>query len=157
MSTEWSNQQYPLADPVKPVWQWSGWPPPGNMWLGGKCKKVRIPTIQDQQAQLKIDYEKKLQDMRIAEINRGSWLFLIGSISAGIGFAMHFITAYPIAQRLSEWVFCGGLITAGIGLFIKKASEYQNWIALAIVAALLGFILYKCKNWSISHIFKDQP
>jgi hypothetical protein len=32
----------PKADPEKDLWQWTGYPPPGNMWLGGKCKRVTV-------------------------------------------------------------------------------------------------------------------
>jgi hypothetical protein len=155
-SAEWNNQKYPLADEKKAVYQWKGWPPPGNMWFGGKCYKVRIPEPEDIEKQMELEYEKQLQEMRLKEIRRGSALFMIGCIVAACGFAMHFMTAYKLAQKLSEWVLSGGLVMAGTGLVVKKAAEYQNFIVLGLIGAFAAFLLYKGKDWSISHLFKRK-
>lgn len=155
-AAEWHDPALPMADAEKPVYQWTGWPPPGNMWLGGKCSKVRIPSAEDYKLMIGYEYEKRIQDIEIAEIKRGSWLFLVGCVMAGIGVALHFFTAYPIAQRLAEWVLAGGVILAATGLFIKKASEYQNLIVLAFSVILVGIVLYRFRGWSISHIIKRK-
>ena len=156
MGAEWNDPALPMADIEKPVYQWAGWPPPGNMWIGGKCTKVRIPTPADLKEQLKYEYAAKVQEIRLKEIKRGSWLFILGLIAAGAGFALHFMTAYPMAQRLSEWVLSGGIILSGTGLFIKKTAEYQNFIVLGMAVILAGFLLYKCKDWSISHLLINR-
>jgi hypothetical protein len=153
-SAEWNDQTLPMAKPDKPVYQWTGWPPPGNMWLGGGCHKVRIPTTEDLKKQLEYEYELKLQAIRLAEINRGSWLFMIGLVAAGIGCACHFITAYPVLQRLSEWIIAGGLACSVLGLVIKKAAEYQNLLVLGAVVLGACWFLYSKREWSVSHLGK---
>jgi len=152
LSAEWNDPALPLADTDKPVYQWTGCPPPGNMWLGGKCYTVRIPTTADLKQQLAYEYELKLQAIRLAEIKRGSWLFMLGLMVAGVGAVAHFATSIPQLQRLSEWLIVGGFATSGLGLLIKKASEYQNFIILGLLLAGVAYVLYSKRKWSVSHL-----
>lgn len=152
-AAEWENPKYPLADSSKPVFQSII---PGVLGVGGVHKKVRIPSTEDRIKRLEYEYKLKIQEIQIQEIKRGSFMFMVGCIAAGIGFILHFLTAYPIAQRASEWVLAGGLSFAGIGLVIKKAAQYQNFIALGLVVILVMFVLYKCRKWSLSHIIKGK-
>lgn len=147
----WDDPALPMADEEKPVLQAIV---PGVLGIGGIHKKVRIPSTEDLEKRLRYEYEKKIRDIQIAEIKRGSWMFLFGCLAAGIGFAMHFLTAYPILQRASEWVLAGGASFAGIGLVIKKASQYQNFIVLGLVVILSVFVLYKCRKWRLSHLIR---
>ena len=128
----------------------------GVLGVGGVHKKVRIPSTEDRIKRLEYEYKLKIQEIQIKEIKRGSFMFIVGCVAAGIGFILHFLTAYPIAQRASEWVLAGGLSFAGIGLVIKKAAQYQNFIALGLVVILVVFILYKCRKWSLSHVIKGK-
>lgn len=150
---EWHDPTLPQADPDKPVLQAVV---PGVLGIGGLHKKVRIPSEADIAEQLKLEYELKIQAIAIAEIKRGSFIFLIGCIVAGLGVVLHFIVGYPALQRASEWVLAGGLCFAGIGLVVKKAAQYQNFIVLGLVVVLVSVILYKCRKWSISHLIKAK-
>jgi len=153
IGAQWDDPALPMADSEKPLLQSVV---PGVLGIGGLHKKVRVPSTDDLKKKLDLEYKQKLQDLKIAEIKRGSWLFLTGLLAAGCGFAMHFMTSYPVAQRFSEWVLCGGLATSAIGLILKKAAEYQNWIFLALVAAAAIGVLVRFKDWSFSHLFKKK-
>lgn len=141
----------PPADPDKPLYQWTGWPPPGNMWLLGKCRKVAVDVKSAEELQ-DLAVKKAKQEMQLTEMQRGSWLMMIGMIVAAAGVACHFLTAYPILQRLSEYVLVfGGCLTAA-GLVLKKIAQFQNWLFFGLVAIAVAAVLYKCRNWSVSHL-----
>lgn len=143
------------ADPEKPLWQWVGWPPPGNMWFGGKCHKVQL-DLKSAEGLQELALKKAKDELQLKEMQKGSWLMMIGLIVAASGVAFHFITAYPVLQRLSEYVLVFGGCLTGAGLVLKKVSQFQNWLFFGLVILAIGGILYKCRNWSVSHLLKKK-
>lgn len=144
---QWYNKELPMAKESKALYQIPVWP---------IVKQVRVPSIHELKEQLDYEYQRKIQEIQIKEIKRGSMWFRVGLWLAGIGFALHFLTAYPVAQRMSEWVLCGGLGVSAMGLIIKKVSEYQNFVLLGVLGCVVVLVLYKCKDWSLSHLIKKH-
>jgi len=153
----WTDQELPLADKEKPLWQWTGWPPPGNMWIGGKCKRVRIEDTRTEaeiRADLEIEYEEKMKALDLKEYKRGGWMVTLGLLILSLSVAAHFMTSLPQVQRICEGAGLSGIGIAVVGFVQKKSVEFdvQIWWAMILLVGL--FVVYKMRNWSITHPFK---
>jgi len=153
----WTDNSLPLADADKQLYQWTGYPPPGGLWLGGRCRTVRITSVDELKQQLEYDYQRKLNEINLSEIRTGSRFFWGGILFSIICVVVHCLTSLPQIQRMLEWGMIGGGAASAAGLLIKKVSEYQDWLALAFGLAVLGTIAYKVRGFSISHkLFKKE-
>lgn len=162
LSAEWDDPALPMADVEKPVYQWTGWPPPGNMWIGGKCSKVRIPSVEDMEKKLKYEYELRLQNENIKQIKRADNLMLYGLIGIIVCAVAHGFSSLPMLKRVAEYGIVGGVVSVlgGIGYkFLIKNEVALEWI----FGITLGiFLIYKIlthekvRDWSISHIFRKK-
>lgn len=159
---EWNNPALPMASPEKPVYQWTGWPPPGNMWIGGKCSKVRIPTTEDLKEQLDYELQKRLQDEQIKQVQLAGRLMLYGLIAAIACAVVNGCSSLPQIKRLSEWGIIGGIVSISGGIGYKWILRHEVAIDWAVGLAIGSFIIYKVlthekiSNWSISHLFKKK-
>lgn len=158
-SEKWTDQELPLADSEKPLWQWSGWPPPGNMWIGGRCRKVRIVdarTPEQIREELKIEFESKMDALQLQEYKRGGWLVTIGLLMLSLAVAAHCATSLPNIKQLAWAVGLLGLGVAGAGFVQKKTVEFDGHLAWALVILVSLAIAYKLRNWSFTHLFKKE-
>jgi len=134
-------------NPDKDLWQWKGYPPPGNMWLGGYCYRVIPPKMTQHDIDMRI---------RAQEMQRGADLMYWGVIIALVCAVAHGCSSVKALGRIAEWGIVGGLLAVVSGLLYKKATQYENWIILLVVVAGGGFLLYRYRGWSLSHIFKKK-
>lgn len=146
----------PPIDPDKPIYQkrlnlpcW----PPILVEVDGAIKDPAQYAID-----LKNERMRIRQEINLKELKRGSFLMYLGMIIAAAGVAFHFLSAYPIVHKIAYPVAVAGVSLTGAGMFMKKISEYQNWIVLFVTVSIVILTLYKCRFWSVSHLFKrKQP
>ena len=137
-------------NPDKPLYQWKGWPPPGNMWLGGKCGVVN-PHLSIKQRQDNFDLL-----IRQREMQRGADMMYWGIIIALVCAVLHgcISTQKPlkVLNRFAEWGIVGGVLAIAAGIMYKKVTQYENWIALGLGVAIVGGFLYWKRDWSLSQL-----
>lgn len=66
-------------------------------------------------------------------------------------------SSYPLLKPISkflEWGIVGGILAIAGGMIYKKTVEYENIILLIVCVSIGGVLLYKFRDWSVSHIFK---
>jgi uncharacterized membrane protein len=135
-------------DPDKPLYQWTGYPPPFNMWIGGKCSEVTV----------KIDFDDQKEAMRLRDMQRGSDMMLWGAGVAVVCFVVHACTSYKPLRQIAEWGIVGGVLSIVIGIIFKKMTEYENlmFALLALIVVGAGIFLYRKRDSSISHFFRKK-
>lgn len=140
-------------DKDKPAYQWTGYPPPGNMWFGGRCYRVKIPDLTLTQDQIRKQIENQIYER---DMQRGSNLVTYGIYVAIVCAVVHGATkANSVAKvfsRFAEWGIIGGVLMVAAGLLQKKVTQYQDWITLGVVVIGGGVVLYILRDKSISHI-----
>ena len=129
-------------DPAKPLYQWQGFPPPGNMWIGGRCATVEV----------KLDsFAEEIERMRLRDMQRGSNLTYSGWIIIAVCITAHLMTSIRPIKRVAEYGFVLGLFAVLGGLFYKKTIENENFIIIGAVVIGGGLLMYKFNHWSVSH------
>ncbi len=164
-ASEWSDQELPLANSDKPLYQWNGWPPPLNMWIGGKCHKVRITdtrTPDEIRADIEAEYEEKMRAIDLREYNRGSWMVTVGLLIISASLAAHCMTSLKPIKRICEGAGLLGLGVVVAGFVQKKTVEWGPQIWWAMMLLIFLFVVYKMRHWSITHLFtggttKNKP
>jgi hypothetical protein len=101
--------------------------------------------------------------IRQNELQRGANMMWWG-MWAAIGCAVvHGIikSSYPALRPFSkflEWGIVGGVLAVIGGMLYKNVVEYEKIIILALAVGVGGYLLYRFRDWSISHIVKKpQP
>ena len=161
-AAKWDNPSLPMADADKPVYQWKGWPPPGNMWIGGKCNKVRIPSTEDMKKKLQYEFELRMQEESLKQVKRADNLMLFGLIGAIVCIVIHGCSSLPQLKRIAEYGIVGSVVSVigGIGYkFLIKHEVALEWAFGISVLCGVAYWLLSHKNvrdWSISHIFKGK-
>jgi hypothetical protein len=135
-------------DPDKPLYQWTGYPPPFNMWIGGKCSEVTV----------KIDFDDQKEAMRLRDMQRGSDMMLYGALIAIVCCVVHGCTSFKPLRQVAEWGIVGGVLCTVTGVVFKKMTEYENWIFVGIAVAVVGIgaLLYWKRDSSISYFFRKK-
>ena len=162
LCAEWNDPTLPQASPSKPVYQWTGWPPPGSMWLGGKCYKVRIPSTDDLKKQLEYEFMLRQQEERLAQVRVANRLILWGFLFA-LGCAVfHGANSVEVVKNLLSYGIGGGIlaVVGGVGYKWFIANEVAlGWICG--IAAFTGVSLWilshkRIRDWSVSRLIKGK-
>lgn len=136
------------ADPDKPLYQWKGLRPPGNMWLLGRCYEVEPPKVQDESveaAEMRITIEKMEDEARNEAETResghrcmriGVWCLVFGGITA-------LVLAHYGFELLGLFVAVGGVGSIIYGAVTIKMVEHISGIAIgAVCAFVIGIIVW---------------
>lgn len=134
------------ADPDKPLYQWKGWPPPGNCWIGGRCYVVEIP-------QTDADADRAL---RAREMQRGADLVFYGILVALACAVIHGCSTIKQLKQFSEWGIVGGLLAIVAGMIYKNVTRNEHWIGFVLVVVVGVTLLYLGRNWSISRLLPGK-
>lgn len=104
-----------------------------------------------------VQVETTAEIIRHNEIQRGAdamwygmWIAVVCAVAHGA-----IKSSYPLLKPFSkilEWGIVGGVGTIIIGMLYKQTVEYEKIIALALGLAVGGFLLYRYRDWSISHL-----
>ena len=159
---EWNDPALPMAKPGKPVYQWTGWPPPGNMWLGGKCTKVRIPSTADLKKQMEYEFAVRQQEERLKQVRVANRLILWGFLFAVACAVFHGSNSVEFVKNLLSYGIGGGILSVvgGVGYKWFIANEVAlGWICG--IAAFTGVSLWvlshkRIRDWSVSRLFKGK-
>jgi hypothetical protein len=135
-------------DPNKPTYQTNGLLPDFLARTHPGLSVVIVPTPDAQDL------------IRAREMQRGQDMMFYGVIVAIACAVIHgaIKSSYPALKPFSkflEWGIVGGVLSIVSGLIYKKVTQYETWIFLAIAVAVCGFLLYRFRDWSISHIFRN--
>jgi len=96
------------------------------------------------------------KNLLLNEQKRGSWFKFYGFIVAGIGALLHFAVKDDRVKSLSTSVMAGGVVMIIIGLGMIKAAKYDTYVSIALGFAVVGLILYKCRDFSVIEKVKDR-
>lgn len=147
---KWTDERLPLADPEKPLYQKSGW------WKLSIERKVRIldtRTIEQIRQDMEVEFDEKINAINLKEYNRGSWMITVGLLVVSVAVAAHLMTSVPKIQRIATGIGFLGVGISAAGFVQKKTLEFNHHIWWAGVILLSLFIVYKMRNWSITHLF----
>ena len=164
-ASEWTAQELPLANSEKPLYQWCGFTPPAGLWIGGRCYKVRITdtrTVERIKQDMDIQFKEKMRALDLREYKRGGWMVSLGLLIISAALAGHCMTSLKPIKRICEGA---GLLGVGVvvaGFIQKKTVEWGPQIWWAMVLLIFLFVVYKMRNWSITHLFtggttENQP
>ena len=132
-------------DPTKPTYQ--------TNWLLPDCVAKTHPGL----SIVQIDPVDPAKIIRQNELQRGADMMWWG-MWAAIGCAVvHGIikSSYPALKPFSkilEWGIVGAVLAIIGGMLYKNVVEYEKIIILALAVGVGGYLLYRFRDWSVSHL-----
>jgi len=153
-------------DPTKPIYQ--------KVWgfgkvivypIGGVIRVTQISpkTIEELKLELKrqalINEQKRkdeAEDILLKEQKRGSWFKLTGFIIIGIGVLMHFLVQDVRVKSLATSVASAGGVCVAVGIMMIKTAKYDTYITIGLGICVVGYTLYRCRNFSAIEKIKNK-
>lgn len=160
-----AGQSAPAGNPAQPYWQNTipGVPYGPGRRIGGTWREVTPhppPTLKEFKAEIdrqRIQWELD-RDQRQDTI--GLWVKVAGLAVLVFAAAAHLSTSLDALRSVASSIATLGAGLYVVGLFIQIEAKYSKWIelaALGILLAALAYILWRYREWSISHLFKPKP
>jgi len=136
-------------DPTKPAYQTNALLPDFFLRTHPGVSQVIIPTP---------DPGEQIQ---AAEMQRGADMMWFGMwVAIGCAVVHGLIkSSYPALKPFSkilEWGIVGAVLAIVGGMLYKNIVEYEKIIILVIAVMGGGILLYRNREWSISHLFKRK-